>query len=369
MQYNIVPCYIFEEDSFIDNYKRFEKTFKNIYSKYQIGYSFKTNYTPYICKIVKKLGGYAEVVSKMEYNLAKSLGYDDSKIIFNGPCKGIYPNCILNVDSLEEILKTGSNKIGLRVNIDVGQNFISRFGIDSNELDKAFEIAGDRIVGLHCHISQARSIDAWKKRAEIMLDLVDKYFKNRKLEYVDLGSGMYGNMDEELKSQFSNVPSYEDYADVVAGMFANHFKGDEKPILFTEPGTTLINKYIKFVSKVESIKHIKGKTFVVLTASKHNLGEICELKKLPLEIIHNGNELEKIENGDLVGYTCLEHDVMYKDFTGELAVGDIVIFNNVGGYSLVSKPPFIRPNCPMFTNSGLVIKRQETNEEIFATYE
>ena len=48
-----------------------------------------------------------------------------------------------------------------------------------------------------------------------------------------------------VKSQFSNVPSYEDYADVVAGMFANHFKGDEKPVLFTELGTTLVNKYIK----------------------------------------------------------------------------------------------------------------------------
>lgn len=363
------PCYIFEEKEFINNYKKFENTFKSIYPNYHIGYSFKTNYTPYVCKLVKELGAYAEVVSEMEYNLAKSLGYEDDKIIFNGPCKDIYPNCILNVDSLEEINKTGNNKIGLRVNIDVGQSFISRFGIDVCELDKAFKLAGDRIIGLHCHISQARSLDAWKKRAEIMLELSDKYFKKKKLEYIDLGSGMFGDMDEDLKSQFSNVPSYVDYANTVAKMFANHFSGEEKPMLFTEPGTTLINKYFYYVSKVESIKHIKGKTFIVLSGSKHNLGEICELKSLPLKIIHNGNKQEEIINGDLVGYTCLEHDVMYKNFNGKLAIGDNVIFMNVGGYSLVLKPPFIRPNCPVFTEDGKLIKKQETYKEIFATYE
>ena len=85
------PFYIFNEKEFIENYKNLENAFKTIYSNYQISYSFKTNYTPYVCRLIKSLGGYAEVVSKMEYKLAKIIGYDDSKIIFNGPCKEIYP--------------------------------------------------------------------------------------------------------------------------------------------------------------------------------------------------------------------------------------------------------------------------------------
>lgn len=369
MQYPVIPCYIFNEKEFINNYNLFVDTFKSIYPNYRLAYSYKTNYTPYIARLVKSLGGYAEVVSQMEYDLARSIGYEDDKIIFNGPCKDVYPSCILNVDSIDEIKKTNNNKIGLRINIDVGQNFISRFGIDESQLDKAFEIAGDRIVGLHCHISQARSLDAWKKRAQKMIEIADKYFAYRELEYIDLGSGMFGDMEEDLKKQFENVPTYLDYATVVAGMFKEHFKGNKKPILFTEPGTTIVNKYIQFICKVETIKNIKNKTFIVVNGSIHNLGEICELKKVPIEVISLGDNKTQITNGIICGYTCLEQDILLKNFNGEISVGDLIVFKNVGGYSLSLKPPFIRPNYPMFNENGDLIKRQETFKEIFETYE
>ena len=48
-----------------------------------------------------------EVVSDMEYTLAKRLGYPDSQIIYNGPCKGrcmeehILNGGISNIDSEE----------------------------------------------------------------------------------------------------------------------------------------------------------------------------------------------------------------------------------------------------------------------------
>ena len=72
-----------------------------------------------------------------------------------------------------------------------------------------------------------------------------------------------------------------------------------------------------------------------------------------------------------MGYTCLEHDVMYRGFQGTLAVGDYVIFGNVGGYSNVSKPPFISPNCAMIAVKGdaaALMKRTETVRDILATY-
>lgn len=363
------PFYIFNEKEFIENYKNLENAFKTIYSNYQISYSFKTNYTPYVCRLIKNLGGYAEVVSKMEYKLAKIIGYDDSKIIFNGPCKEIYPDCILNVDSLDELRNTVNKRIGLRINIDVGQGFVSRFGIDTENLDEAFEIAGNRIVGIHCHVSQARSLTSWKQRTEVMLAIADRYFGSGGPEYIDLGSGMYADMPYELKAQFDNVPTYTDYADIVAGKFAEHYKNRRKPILFTEPGTTLVNRYFDFICKVESIKHIKGKCFVVLNGSKHNLGEICELKELPVKVLHIGADSQKLKNAKLCGYTCLEHDILRKNFDGDLAIGDLIIFKNVGGYSLVSKPPFIRPNYPVYTEKGKRIKRQETFKEVFETYE
>ena len=386
------PFYLFNEKEFIENYHDLYNTFSKYYSKYNISYSLKTNYTPYIVSLVKKCGGYAEVVSGMEYYIAKKVGYDDNKIIFNGPNKGkdgiqaFLNGCILNVDNLKElstlceVAKEHSSKdfeIGIRVNIDVGQNFISRFGIDLEQVEEAVDmikkVPNIKLIGLHCHISRCRDKEAWARRTDIMLALADKYFKQPP-KYIDLGSGMFGKMDKEFAEQFDNIPTYQEYATVVAKKFAEHYKEnmEESPILFTEPGTTLVNKYIDFVARVDCIKKIREKYFAVLDCSEHNLGETCTLKELPIRICKNGTQ-EVYEKLDFTGYTCLEQDVMRKDYSGELAVGDYVIFGNVGGYSNVLKPPFIKPNCQMLTIDRLgeskIIKRKESYDDILSTYE
>ena len=380
--------YVFDEEEFLRNYRRFDQCFKNAYENYRISYSFKTNYAPYICKLVLQNGGYAEVVSDMELQIAKKVGFSNHQIVYNGPCKGplaeehILNGGILNIDCFEELNRIrefavnnpqSTLKIGIRVNIDIEQGFVSRFGIDETDLRTVFTaIKGNtniEIVGLHCHIGRSRSLDAWKKRIDRMLRVADMFFSSGP-EYISLGSGMYGEMEPSLAEQFDRViPSYEQYAEAVAKPMAEHYSFGEKPILFTEPGTTLINKYVSFISTVKSIKKIKNKIFVGLDGSKHNIGEICQLKQLPIQVIHFGNEKNIVTNADFVGYTCLEHDVLYKNFSGDIRVGDMVIFGNVGGYSNVSKPPFINANCAMVSNTGRTIKRAETVEEVICTYE
>ncbi len=382
------PLYVFDEEAFLKNYRHFEGCFKSIYKKYTVSYSFKTNYAPYICRLVHKLGGFAEVVSDLELAIARKVGYADDQIVYNGPCKGpsleefILQGGIANVDSFEELSRILSLaererereiRFGIRVNIDIGQDFISRFGIDEDDLGRVFEIVkavpNAKIIGLHCHIGRSRSINAWKNRVQKMLEIADKYFTDPP-SYISLGSGMYGEMDPVLARQFGDdLPVFESYAEAVAKPFADHYSGTDQPILFTEPGTTLINKYISFIAKVVAIKRIKGRDFVVLNGSKHNMGEICELKQLPIQVIGSSGIKESVQNADFVGYTCLEHDVLYKNYTGEIAVGDSVVFDNVGGYSNVSKPPFIHPNCCMVSSNGSVIKRAETVEEVMCTYE
>jgi len=385
-----LPLYVFDEKGFIENYTTFENTMREKYPKYQVSYSYKTNYTPYICKTVQNLGGYAEVVSGMEYYIARKIGYPHNQIIFNGPNKGqdginaILAGALVNVDNLDELELVCSVAkefperqlgIGIRVNLDVGQNFISRFGMDEGDIETAFQrvsaIYNLSIVGLHCHISRCRGIEAWEKRTRYILALCDKYFAMPP-KYIDLGSGMFGNMASEFASQFENVPSYSDYAKVTGGLMAEHYKGiEDKPILFTEPGTTLIARYVDFVAKVDAIKTIKGKTFAILNCSEHNLGETCTLKRLPLKVLHVNWGLV-YSNVDFVGYTCLEQDVMYTDYTGNLAVGDYVLFGNIGGYSNVYKPPFIWPNCMMiaYAKNGCIniVKQKETYEDLLHTY-
>lgn len=388
------PLYVFHEDDFIDNYNRLKSAFTAIYENYNIGYSYKTNYTPYICKIVKNLGGFAEVVSDMELYLALKLGYSHSEIIYNGPCKGemmqthILNGGICNIDNeieaaqIIDIAKHNPNteiKVGIRINSDIGVDFISRFGIDISRDDMARVVKhikcqpNLKLVGLHMHVSRARSLKAWQNRINNILEAADIYIDGVP-EYIDLGSGMYGDMELFLRKQFnSEIPSYQDYAQVVAGTMAKHYsRNTHKPLLITEPGTTLVSRYVSLLSTIKSVKTIRNRHIAILDCDYHNTGETARMMKVPYTIHRQGLSDYLKAPLDLTGLTCLEQDIIYKDFPEDIAVGDIIELRNIGGYSIVYKPPFIHPNTTMIAIDKIgdhqEIKRKETYEDIFNTF-
>ena len=397
------PLYIFHIDDFKETFIKLLEAVRAYYPKYNIAYSYKTNYTPRICEVVKELGGLAEVVSDMEFTLARQIGYESNRIIYNGPVKGdgllthLRNGGVVNIDSLDELSSVlsfaGENygmpvHIAFRVNIDVGQGYISSFGLDAyededldrySELNHAFKLVNSlpnvHVVGLHCHIGKSRSIIAWHNRIRIMFKLIDRYFDGPP-EFIDFGSGMNSVMEPILAKQFSDdIPTFAQYAEVIGkAMFDKYGNLPESkmPLLYTEPGTTLISGCVSFLSSVKSIKTVKNKVFVTFDCSGGNLGDICRLKRLPISVFHNDNISKSVVDASFVGYTCLEHDIIYEGYTGAVAVGDIVQYRNVGSYSNVFKPPFILPNCAMIAleNNGHteVIKRSETFADIFRTY-
>ena len=389
------PLYLFYENEFRANFAHLCEVFRAVYKNYIPAYSYKTNYTPYVCGIVKEMGGYAEVVSDMELYLAKKIGYNHSQIFYNGPCKGkmleehLLAGGISNIDNEDEAKRIvmlaqqhskAHIRVGIRVNSDIGAGYVSRFGIemDSEAMKRTFTVLKNcrniSVCGLHCHISRARGIVAWQKRIDNLLHVADTYLE-KVPDFIDVGSGMFGEMDSSLSAQFEAAPSYEDYAKVVAGTMAKHYEqATKKPILFSEPGTTLIAKYLSLVTTVDNIKTIKDSCFVTVDSSYYNTGEIVLMKKLPYRIVRNGKGDTRsiVKKTNIMGFTCLEQDCIYTDFPESVQEGDIIEFGNVGGYSIVSKPPFIQPNCKILSitpEGDLVeIKRQETYEDIFQTF-
>ena len=92
--------FVLDLQAFRRNYNEFLDAFRAIYPRSRIAYSYKTNYIPRLCREVDRMGGYAEVVSGMEYDLALRVGVDPTRIIFNGPYK--------REDDLERSLLAGS---------------------------------------------------------------------------------------------------------------------------------------------------------------------------------------------------------------------------------------------------------------------
>lgn len=388
------PLFVFDDKGFVDNYYLLCNAFRKRYQNYTPSYSYKTNYTPHICKLVKRLGGYAEVVSDMELYVAQKIGYRHEHIVYNGPNKGemmeehILKGGISNIDNkaeAERVVALAKNhpetiiKIGVRINTDIGANFISRFGLEvgSQEMDDVVTMlkkeSNIKIVGLHMHVSRARYIEAWQKRIDNILAAADKYIDGVP-EYIDLGSGMFADMEDYLKNQFTiKVPTYEEYAEVVAGTMAKHYQNVEtKPLLITEPGTTVVSRYLSILTTVTGAKSIKGHNYAIVDADYHNTGETGKMMKLPYTIYSVGNGEEAGIDPDVVGYTCLEQDILFKSMPEKLRIGDVIEFRNIGGYSVVYKPPFILPCCAMIAiredGSVELIKRRETFEDIFHTF-
>jgi len=393
--------YLLDSQRFERNYDEFLKAFRDIYPKTFIAYSYKTNYIPKLCELINRKGGYTEVVSGMEYDLAIKLGVPIQKIIFNGPYKNekTIKKCLLgggivNIDSLYEIdivekiaqKNPGINmSIGIRCNFDIGEHMISRFGFDINKKD--FYHAFDRlkrlnntsVKGLHCHFPN-RNIESFATRVDKMLHLSNQLFSSPP-EFIDIGGGFCGKMNESLKKQFKyKIPSFQEYAEVIAIKFRDlykHLNESKKPKLLLEPGTALVSNAMKFVVKVIDIKTIRNKTIATVSGSKYNIISPSSAGiNLPITVYRkseNDRHYIEYDSIDIAGYTCIENDYLYKGYNRSLEIGDYVVFDNAGSYSIVLKPPFILPNCAIVEYNSKkktyeIIKRKEENEDIFTTF-
>jgi diaminopimelate decarboxylase len=390
--------YFLDIEQFNLNYSRLLNSFKKFYKNTHIAYSYKTNYIPDLCKLIDDKGGYAEVVSEMEYKLAKSIGVSDCNIYYNGPYKSessmeslLVNGGYLNIDScyemdiIEKIAHRYTEKVlkvGIRCNIEINDGVLSRFGFDVNAPDfddiikRINSVKNVDLVGLHLHIA-SRSLNTWKPRVEKIIQLIEQKFDPCKLEFVSVGGGLYGNMHESLKKQFSDpIPSYEDYSSVVAkefSIFANKYGVEKSLKLLIEPGSALAGDSMQFISKVINIKNIRGKSIGTLAGSIYNINPTLNKKNPPIQIVYkDANIGDEYIDLDFGGYTCIESDYLYKGFNGKLSVGDYVIFSNVGSYSIVMKPPFILPNFGIIkiqNGEFIEVKKRENFYDIFSTYE
>lgn len=382
--------YLLNSAQFRKNFAELKAAFNNIYPNWNIAYSYKTNYTPKLCKIVNELGGYAEVVSEMELEIAKRVGCKMDRVIWNGPIKNVpimeqflLDGGTINIDCIEELeqVKDIHNRhadklihIGIRCNYDVNDGVVSRFGfdIDGAEFMEAVKFATTtenvKFINFQCHFAK-RQIAYWPARAKGMVDLIDRL--SIIPERIDIGGGLFGKMADSLRAQFScEIPDYEAYAKAAAQVFADYFKDkDVKPELLIEPGSAVVGDCMKFIGTVKTIKNVRGKWIATVLGSQKNIS-MTGINP-PMEVIAMGGEQKEYKDLDFVGFTCIEGDVLYHNYTGKLAHQDVIVISNCGSYSLVMKPPFILPNFPVLDISEgktEVIKRAENFDDLFHTF-
>ena len=378
------PYFVIDEVELEKNIYEFHKSLKRYWNNYIIGYSCKTNSLPWVLNFVKEKKCFAEVVSDYEMELAKLVGFNNDEIIFNGPNKGkekfieaVKNDVIINIDSWREInwLKNFNfNKeirLGIRVNFDLenecpGETSFgkdgSRFGFsfENGDLERAINILNNinnvKVVGIHIHnTAKTRSVEIYKAISRQACKIADFFEYN--LDYVDIGGGFFGGVPGK--------PTYDDYMSKISEELSKKY---DKNItkLIVEPGSAIIGSSVKFICEVVDVKDTFSKRIVTINGSRHNVDPFMRKTTYFLEIQSKRDNILKEQV--ICGYTCLDIDrlVTLKD-KNELQIGDKLIFNKVGAYTIALSPLFIEYFPDIYVNSPkgeykLVRKAWSVNE-------
>ena len=367
----LTPFFIIHKDKIDKQVLELKQSLSKKWAKNIIGYSFKTNNLPWLIGYMKSLGLWAEVVSSDEYNLAKSLGYLPERIIFNGPVKGkeefidaVENNAIVNIDShreLEWLLDCKSKSIcncniGLRVyfcleNYCPGETQCGKedgrfgFSLENGELDKAIKFLEENNIplsGLHLHCSsKTRSLNIYRSITQVAANIIKS--KKLNLKYIDVGGGFFGGMPEK--------PSFGDYCDEIYRVLkANNITDDMTVIV--EPGMSIVGAYIDYVTSVVDIKHTLNNRFYVLDGSRIHIDPLMKKSKYKYHIESScADPVISADDYIFCGFTCMENDRFFSD-NKLLSIGDRVVFEKVGAYTMGLSPQFIEFYPQVYVSNG-----------------
>lgn len=390
------PFYRVKEKALLYDINLLKEALTKNWGNFVMGYSVKTNSLPWLLRYLKKHGFYAEVVSDMECDIAKRLGYPDDRIVYNSPIKDreVWEQVLLgggyvNFDStyelqwIEELSEQYPEKefgIGLRVNCDIGrlcpqeklvEEEGGRFGYcyENGKLKEAIDrvqsLPNVKVAGLHLHSStQSRTVNVYGALAKMAVEIAKEY--ELQLEFVDMGGGYFGGRDDK--------PNYLNYFEEICRELKQYFD-PEKTKIIAEPGVSLISRAMSFETTVLDIKDIRNHKFLVTDGSRVNLNPLVTRHVYPHHIVYSSDIAERAKEKSqwVCGATCMEYDRLF-EITDDVALqpGDKIVYDTAGGYTMCLNPLFIHyfPAIWIEKEDGSLYLAREawTNDEYMQKY-
>lgn len=359
------PYYLIDENELDTNLLNLKNALRKYWNNYIIGYSVKTNSLPWLLEYFKDNGCFAEVVSDDEYELAKSIGYQKNKLVYNGVIKSketfleaIENGCIVNIDNQRELdwlleleqRKGKKYEVGLRVNINL-ENYCpnesvmgdegGRFGFsyENGNLKKAIDyingLKNVTLTGLHFHTSTiTRSLNIYKSISIVACEIKRNYSLN--LKYIDVGGGFYGGLKDK--------PQFDDYIKVISDELSKEFNRNDI-ILIVEPGASLVSSPFSFITSVLDVKSTQTNRFVTVDGSTFNINPLRRKARLFYNVkFQDLTSCRNIKEKQIIsGYTCMEDDwLLVLENYPQLSKGDKIIFEKTGAYTMCFTPLFIK---------------------------
>ncbi len=368
------PLFVYSENKIRSNCSNFLQILKKFFPKLLVLYSFKANYLPQICEIIKseKIG--AETVTSFELELAIQLKFDPKKIHLGGVYLpedtlklalqnriGLISVCSLTqLNTLIKLAKDIDNtqNIGIRI---VSPKFDRRIGIVSSKdnfmkiNDTLSKSPNLKLTTLHSHYgTQMMKPSIFKDNARYALNTVS-LMEEAGLSIRQLNLG--GGFPEATIMNNNNLEKIgKDISELIKVCGYPHLE-----IIF-EPGRYIIGDAGILLTSVIDVNfenqrwiYVDAGTNICPIWANNNLRFFCANK------INSPHNIPVNIAGPLPTYM----DVLAKKapFIKNIEINDTLMILNTGAYNLSwgTLFPFPQPPCILIKNNQLVEIRSRKN--------
>lgn len=396
------PYYLIDELTLRKKVSEIEHAFSNFHGPLRVAYSIKANFNPAVVRTFVSEGILFDITSVGElYFLTRCAGRPENVIYtsitetqneFETALRnGVKHIVVASYNGLENLSqaaeKTGlKTKVMIRVNPEVrvhaelrGSVRHGKFGLqfEGHEKDSAISVLG-RILstdclefeGFHFHLgSQIEDPTCYAEaveRLEMFILNARKKYGEFPVDIIDVGGGMpvsYGK----------HVPTPANFAETLVPHLNSLIESlGERFTLVIESGRYLTAESTILVSRIVNTKYFGENKYVYIDAGYHNLIDSALLRhEYPVEVIPDRkNPDQKIV---LVGRLCDPLDVFPTSSRSKLGgaePGKLVVFKDVGAYSIVMNMPFHSQPRPCIlmrdsNNNYVLTRKAETIEELF----
>ena len=385
------PLFVFSEATLRSRIREARAAIERHLPQAQLCWSYKTNYLGAVCSIFHQEGSLAEVVSGMEYEMARRLGVPGSSIVFNGPAKteaelrrAIAERAIIHADHFEELRLLNliaretrtKPKIGIRVALDAG--IVPRwdrfgFSLESGAANQAVRFIVDSphldLGGLHSHIgTYILDPSAYGRTATKLAEFAAQIEGSfgRRITHLDLGGGFAST--NTLASQYHSgalVPRPEEYIREIGRALADS-RASAVPV-YLETGRALVDDSGTLVTTVLATKRLpSGRSSIVIDAGVNLLFTAWWYR---LELIPSRSVDGFVEDTTVYGPLCMNIDCVRESIAlPAMSAGDALSIRPVGAYAFTQSMQFIhlRPACVLISEQGIaeLIRRKEVLEDL-----
>lgn len=334
------PCYIVDAQKATELYKNFNDLIRQNGREDIVAYSVKANYNPSILCALNQLKSYFEVCSEYEYRMLIDIGVPEDKIFISNCAAFCHDyaraGSVVILDSIEQMeqwcCKKPDQQFGIRLNLndvttdDRFTNKTSRFGIDISSNKFRFLInkreIRNNLVGLQCSLSGNSRDPSVYSDIVNRLKMIENELELDNLKYIDIGGG------------YKTGYKYWTFSDYIKTIYIENNLYNYKPKIVFEPGNSLVKDAGYYCTKVIAKKELYGEDVVIVDGSTMHLPK-GYLKSCEYDIVQDNytNITSRIQK--VCGATCKESDIFFRlQDTARLSIGDIIVFKQIGAYSM-----------------------------------